>query len=199
MAMGRHRLGCSGASTLRKTRVLMAAAAGVLLIALAAVHTAPVRAFVLRRVVAAVRASYGIDVRAGSLSYNVLTLSAELRGVELASVDTPSEPFATADALGVTFGARTLIGGVKLRRVSLAAPRITITRHEDGTDNLPRVSGEVSDRKQLRAAADRRRRSRRLVSAARNVGGDARGISATDQRRARQDHGRDRRANAECG
>ena len=123
----------------------MAAAAGVLLIALAAVHTAPVRASVLRRVVAVVRASYGIDVRAGSLSYNVLTLSAELRGVELASVDTPSEPFATADALGVTFGARTLIGGVKLRRVSLAAPRITITRHEDGTDNLPRVSGEVSD------------------------------------------------------
>ena len=43
----------------------------------------------------------------------------------LASVDTPSEPFATADALGVTFGARTLIGDVQLRRVSLAAPRLT--------------------------------------------------------------------------
>jgi outer membrane protein insertion porin family len=123
----------------------LVAAAGVLLFALAVVHTAPVRALVLRRVVAVVRASYGIDVRAGSLSYNVLTLSADLQGAELASVDTPSEPFATADALGVTFGARTLIGDVKLRRVSLAAPRITITRHEDGTDNLPRVSGEQSN------------------------------------------------------
>ena len=58
----------------------------------------------------------------------------------LASVDTPSEPFATADALGVTFGARTLIGDVQLRRVSLAVPRVTITRHADGTDNVPRVS-----------------------------------------------------------
>ena len=122
----------------------MVAAAGALLVALAAVHTAPVRALVLRRVAAVVRTSYGIDVRAGSLSYNVLTLSAELRGVELAFVDTPSEPFAAADALGVTFGARTLIGDVNLQRISLAAPRINIRRHDDGTDNLPRVSGAQS-------------------------------------------------------
>ena len=122
----------------------MVAAAGALLVALAAVHTAPVRAFVLRRVAEVVRTSYGIDVRAGSLSYNVLTLSAELRGVELAFVDTPSEPFAAADALGVTFGARTLIGDVNLQRISLAAPRINIRRHDDGTDNLPRVSGAQS-------------------------------------------------------
>ena len=107
-------------------------------------HTAPVRALVLRRVAAVLRTSYGIDVRAGSFSYNVLTLSAELRGVELATVDTPSEPFAAADALGVTFGPRTLFGDVNLQRVSLAAPRIDIRRHEDGTDNLPRVSGGQS-------------------------------------------------------
>ncbi len=122
----------------------MVAAAGALLLALAAVHTAPVRSFVLRRVAEVLRTSYGIDVRAGSLSYNVLTLSAELRGVELAFVDTPSEPFAAADALGVTFGARTLIGDVNLQRISLAAPRINIRRHDDGTDNLPRVSGAQS-------------------------------------------------------
>ena len=145
----------------------MAAAAGALLVALVALHAAPVRALVLRHVAAAVRTSYGIDVRAGSLSYNVLTLSAELRGVELASVDTPSEPFAAADALGVTFGARILIGDVTLQRISLAAPSINIRRHDDGTDNLPRVSGAQSAGERVRAAADRHRRSRRLVSAAR--------------------------------
>ncbi len=150
MPMGRYRLGCSGVSKLRKIRVLMAAAAGVLLVALAVVHTAPVRALVLRRVVAAVRASYGIEARAGSFSYNVLTLSAELRDVALASVDTPSEPFATADALGVAFGPRTLIGDVQLRRVSLAVPRLTITRNADDTDNVPRVSRARSDGQSFR-------------------------------------------------
>src|SRR5688572_28196085 len=122
----------------------MVAAAGALLVALVAVHAAPVRALVLRRIAAAVRTSYGIDVRGRSLSYNLLTLSAELHGVELASVDTPSEPFAAADALGVTLSARTLMGDVTLGRLWVAAPRINIRRHADGTDNLPRVSGERS-------------------------------------------------------
>ncbi len=122
----------------------MVAAAGALLLALAAVHAAPVRALVLRHVASVLRASYRIDVRAASLSYNVLTLSAELRGVELALVDTPSEPFAAADVLGVTFSARILIGDVNLQRISLVAPRIDIRRHDDGSDNLPRVSGAQS-------------------------------------------------------
>ena len=133
-----------GAATLRRSRVIMVAAAGALLLALAAVHAAPVRALVLRHVASVLRASYGIDVRAASLSYNVLTLSAELRGVELAFVDTPSEPFAAADVLGVTFSARILVGDVNLQRISLVAPRIDIRRHADGSDNLPRVSGAQS-------------------------------------------------------
>jgi outer membrane protein insertion porin family len=126
---------------LPRTRVIVAAAAGALLVALVAVHAAPVRALVLRRVRAAVRTSSGIDLRAGSLFYNILTLSAELQRVELASVGTPTEPFATAEALGVTFGVRTLIGDITLRRISLAAPSINIRRYDDGTDNLPRVTG----------------------------------------------------------
>jgi len=120
--------------------VIVVAAAGALLCALVAVHAAPVRALVLRRVVTAIHTSYGIDVRAGSLSYNLLTLSAELRGLQVASVDTPAEPFAAADAVGVTFGPRTLIGAVDLRRVSVVAPRIDIRRHADGTDNVPRAT-----------------------------------------------------------
>ncbi len=140
-----------------RTRVIMVTAAGALLFALVAVHAAPVRALVLRRVAAAVRTSYGIDVRAGSLSYNVLTLSAELRGVELASVDTPSEPFAAADALGVTFGVRTLMGDVNLQRMSLAAPRIDIRRHERRYRQLAACERRAVDRKQVRAAADHHR------------------------------------------
>ena len=58
----------------------MATAAGTLLLALVAVHAGPVRALVLRHLAAAIRTSYGIDLRARSLSYNALTLSAELHG-----------------------------------------------------------------------------------------------------------------------
>ena len=66
--LGRSRLGAPGASTLPRTGVIMVAAAGALLCALVALHAAPVRALVLGQVAAAVRTSYGIDVRAGSLS-----------------------------------------------------------------------------------------------------------------------------------
>ena len=65
-----------------------------------------VRALVLRRVVEAARSSLGIELHAESLSYNLLTLSTELRGIRLAALDTPAVPFATADTLAISFGAQ---------------------------------------------------------------------------------------------
>ena len=129
---------------LRKTRLVLIGVAGALLLALLAAHAPSVRALVLRRVAEALRTSYGVDLRAGSLSYNLLTLSAELRGVQLSAVHSPAEPFATADALALSFGLRTLIGDVSVQRLSIASPRIDIRRRPDGTDNLPRASGGAS-------------------------------------------------------
>ena len=126
---------------LRKARLVLIGVAGMLVLALLAAHAPSARALVLRRVAEALRTSYGVDLRAGSLSYNLLTLSAELRGVQVSAVQSPAEPFAAADALGLSFGVRTLIGDVSVKRLSITSPRIDIRRRADGTDNLPRASG----------------------------------------------------------
>src|SRR5512145_109951 len=110
----------------RKVRLVVIRAAGAVLVALLAAHAPPVRELVLRRVVESLRTAYGTDLRAGSLSYNLLTLSAELRGIQLAAVDTPAEPFAAAEAVAITFGVRTLIGDVNVKRLSIVSPRIDI-------------------------------------------------------------------------
>ncbi|HXW08565.1 MAG TPA: translocation/assembly module TamB domain-containing protein [Vicinamibacterales bacterium] len=129
----------------RKGPLVLISAAGAMLLALVAAHTQPARALVLRRVVEALRTSYGVELRAEGLSYNLLTLSAELRGVQVASVTTPAEPCAAAEALAISFGARALLGDVSVSRLSIASPRIDIRRHGDGTDNLPRLSRGQSD------------------------------------------------------
>jgi outer membrane protein insertion porin family len=129
----------------RKARLLSAGAAIAILLALLGAHAPSVRALVLRQAVEAARASYGIDLHAESLSYNLLTLSAELRGLRLAAVGTPAQPFAATDRLAVSFGLRTLIGNVSLQQVSITSPRIDVRRQGDGTDNLPRGTSDRSN------------------------------------------------------
>jgi outer membrane protein assembly factor BamA len=119
--------------------------AATILLALLAAHAPPVRALILRRVAEAVRTSYGIDLRAASLSYNLLTLSAQLQRIQVAAVGTSDEPFGVADALAISFGWRTLMGDVSVRRLSITSPRIDIRRQQDGSHNLPRVSGGQSN------------------------------------------------------
>src|SRR5690349_18796507 len=103
---------------LRKTRLVIVCAAGTILLALLAAHAPPARALVLRRLATSLRTSYGVELRAASLSYNLLTLSAELREIQVAALGTPNEPFVTADALALSFGVRTLIGDVSVRRLA---------------------------------------------------------------------------------
>jgi outer membrane protein insertion porin family len=128
----------------RKTRLVLIGAAGAILLALLAAHAPPARALVLRRVVEAAHRSLGIELHAESLSYNLLTLSAEVRSIQLATVGAPAAPFAAADTLAISFGARTLIGDISIKRLSIASPRIHIQREADGSDNLPRVSNDTS-------------------------------------------------------
>ncbi len=137
----------------RKTRLVLVAASGAALLALLAAHAPPARALVLRRVVEAARSSFGIELHAESVAYNLLTLSTELRGIQLATSKTPDAPFAAADALTISFGARTLIRyvvsgfsrtDISVTRLSIASPRIHIQRDADGSDNLPRVSNGAS-------------------------------------------------------
>ncbi len=116
-----------------------------MLLAVLAAHASPVRALVLRRAASQIRTSFGIDIATQSFSYNLLTLSAELRGVQLAAVDAPAQPFAAADALSLSFAPRTLLGDIEVKRLSITSPRIDIRRLADGTDNLPSVNRSPSN------------------------------------------------------
>ncbi len=130
----------------RKARLVSAGALSAIVLALLGAHAPSVRAVVLRHAAEALRTSYGIDLHAESLSYNLLALSAEFRGLRLAAVGTPEQPFAVTDRLAMSFGLRTLIGNVSLQRVSITSPRIDVRRQGDGTDNLPRRTSDQSNK-----------------------------------------------------
>ncbi len=120
-----------------RVRRIFVGVAGLLLIAIGAAHTVPVRGLVLRYVSATLRTSAGIELRASSLTYNLFTLSADLRDVELAAISARDTPFGSAAAIHVTLGAKALLGQLDLRRVSIASPKIVIRQRTDGTFNLP--------------------------------------------------------------
>ena len=120
-------------------RRVFAAIAGLALLAIAAAHTAPVRSLALQHISAALRTSAGIELRAASLTYNLFTLSAELRDVELAATDTPGEPFAFATAVGVRFGIGVLGGRPDIRGLSLTSPRVVVREIGNGAYNLPHI------------------------------------------------------------
>lgn len=80
--------------------------------------------------------------RAASLTYNVLTLSAELRDVSVAAADTPDEPLGAAASIGVGFGGGALLFRPDVRQLSLTSPRVAIRESPDGSDNLPSIGGD---------------------------------------------------------
>ncbi len=125
-----------------RLRRLLVGVAGILVLAIVVAHTAPVRGLVLRRVAAVLRTSAAVELRAASLSYNVFTLSAELRDVELAATHTPDEPFGSAAAIGVRFGSGIFRGQLDIRRLSLTSPRVVVHETEVGTGNLPNIPSD---------------------------------------------------------
>ncbi|HXR44809.1 MAG TPA: hypothetical protein VN759_08385, partial [Pseudolysinimonas sp.] len=102
------------------------------------------RSVVLQHIGAALRTSAGIELRAASLTYNLLTLRAELRGVEMAATDTPAEPFGFADAVSVRFGIGVLRGRPDIRGLSLTSPRVVVREIRNGDYNLPHIRSNAN-------------------------------------------------------
>src|SRR5262245_11154097 len=95
------------ATLLRRLARLAGALAGLLLIGLAiglaVVHLPSVRSRVLDRARGFLEREHGIVLRASQLDYNLLTRSAELRDVSIAS-SAGGQPFLEADHASITFG-----------------------------------------------------------------------------------------------
>jgi outer membrane protein assembly factor BamA/autotransporter translocation and assembly factor TamB len=120
------------------TRIGVAAAAVIVamaLVSIAAAHLPFVRARVFNWARAQVAQSYGVSIEADELRYNLFTTSVELRNPSLSTGREP--PFFRAESLRVALNRSVLWGTVRVERLALVRPRVTIVRHADGTTNLP--------------------------------------------------------------
>ncbi len=119
----------------------MLVAFGLVLFGLLGAHLPFARALLLDRTATWLRGAAGIELSASSLSYNLLSLSAELRDVKLAATGAEDEPFATADVVALDFGFRMLLGRIDLRRITVESPSLAVRREADGSGNLPDTAG----------------------------------------------------------
>jgi hypothetical protein len=98
------------------------------------------RAFEWARTQAAQR--LGIVVDADAVAYNLATASVALRNVRLAAAGEP--PFFRADSVRVVLGRSVLWGAVRIERLDVGHPFVSIVRHRNGTTNLPAGNSDAS-------------------------------------------------------
>jgi outer membrane protein assembly factor BamA/autotransporter translocation and assembly factor TamB len=118
-------------------------AALLLLVAIAALHTAPVRAQILSMLLARL-ARTGIVAQAENLDYNLLTLDIRLRRVTLATAAAPSDPFLVAEEVHAVPSWSVLLGRIDVKLVEIIRPRVVLRRSATGQANWPTAGGQAS-------------------------------------------------------
>ena len=92
----------------------------------------------LRSAVALLEREYGVTATAGRLDVDVARLLLEVEDLKLAALSHTAEPFLAIDRAVVDLGWPAFRGdGVPIDGVSLRGMAVTVTRHPDGTSNLP--------------------------------------------------------------
>lgn len=122
----------------RVSRLAGAAMAALLVCAAAIVgvlHTPPGRALARTAVVSWLQ-SQGIAVSIERLTYNLLTLTVDLRGVRMRAAQAET-PFLTADRIEADVPWSMLGGDIHIETIALTRPVVRIVRQADGTLNLP--------------------------------------------------------------
>ena len=112
---------------------------------LGAAHLPPVRARVFDWARTQVAQNFGIVVDADAVAYNVVTTSLALRNVKVSTAGQP--PFFRADSLRLVLDRSVLWGTVRIERLDLGRPSVSIVRHPDGTTNLPAGNGDPSSQR----------------------------------------------------
>ena len=116
--------------------------AGVLLVLLASgawlLHSSFIRRQVLTWAIERARTSAGIEATVGRLDYNLFTLRVSLDTVTLTR-DGAETPFVAFDKVRIDLPWTILRGRKAIQALEVERPRVTITRGEDGTLNLPDV------------------------------------------------------------
>ena len=120
---------------LRRGLLATAAVVTAALILIGMAHLPFVRVLVLQWARAQLRESFGIVGDAGTLRYNLFSLSMELSDVTLGVQG--ERPFLQADSVQIALSRQALRGVVELERLTVSRPRLVIVRHSSGTTNLP--------------------------------------------------------------
>ncbi len=104
--------------------------------ALVVVHLPPVEARLVAWALAKAQEA-GVVVTVESASYNLFTLEGSARGLTIAAANSRETPFLVAEAAVVHVPLRTLVGPLRIDRLDVTRPSLTITRRSDGSLNLP--------------------------------------------------------------
>ena len=119
---------------IRGLTVIAVLAAGVALV-LAGAHLPPGRALALAQAISWLR-SQGLQVSADSLSYNLLNLTFQLRGVSVTATGAGT-PLLTARDVRADLPWSALFGGVRLDHVAVSGLAVSLVRQGDGSLNVP--------------------------------------------------------------
>ena len=131
--------------TTKPIRYGLTAIAVVVTIALAlvaAAHLPFVRVRVFDWARTRVAQDFGVTIEADAVGYNVLTASVVLRNPRLSTER--ERPFFRADSLRLVLSRSVLWGVLRVERLDLVRPHVTIVRHVDGTTNLPAGQTELA-------------------------------------------------------
>jgi outer membrane protein assembly factor BamA/autotransporter translocation and assembly factor TamB len=106
------------------------------LISLAVLHAAPVRARLLAWIASRLEPS-GIAFHADRLDYDLTRLDVRIRGLTLASLAAPAEPFLRAEEVHAVLGWAVLLGRIDVDVLELVHPRVTLVRTAGTAGNWP--------------------------------------------------------------
>ncbi|MGE3276520.1 MAG: translocation/assembly module TamB domain-containing protein [Vicinamibacterales bacterium] len=129
---------------LRFLAILAASGLAVVAILLLVLHLPVVRSRIFDRAQRELESRFGLDLQAGSFSYNLLTLGVTLRDVRLGAESLPDQPFLEADLVEAHFPWSVVTGRFVISGITVANGHLTFVRDEEGRLNLPRREGPES-------------------------------------------------------
>jgi outer membrane protein assembly complex protein YaeT len=128
----------AGRSKLRWAAWGVGALLGLIILALALLHTPPARRYALKKTVE-IMDRQGITFDSSEFNYNLLDLSATLSNVVVRSPQAPDLPaLVRADRVSVDIGLRQLIGGkIHIEDAGIRNPQLYLVIDEKGRTNIP--------------------------------------------------------------
>ncbi len=117
----------------------------MMVLALAVLHLPPVQQRALSWVTAWLAREAGLSLQTSDFRYNLLTATASLADVQLATAGREERPFLTARRITVDLSAAVYVGRVMISDIAIDRPRVSLSTDAQGVSNLPDSDGAPAD------------------------------------------------------